>query len=139
MRDKNNHRNYDADDMEAELNDREAAYEAAIENDKIVFSAIPDAKPATRPKSDDAKILAMLKRTKLLPPDAALQSLTEMLDSDAPDHKTTRSNLLASLQSLPTTKSLEETYKYLAHNLTYHDKEAASNPTLFNYHVRVGA
>ena len=41
MRDKNNHRNYDADDMEAELNDREAAYEAAIENDKIVFPPSP--------------------------------------------------------------------------------------------------
>jgi len=127
------------DEMEAELNDREADYESAIDNDKLRFSEIPNAKPAIRPKSDDAKILAMLKRTKLLPPDAALQSLQEMLDSDAPDHKTSRANLLKQLQTLPTTKSLEETYKYLAHNLTYHDPEAASSPALFSFHIKAGA
>ena len=139
MRDKKARKSYEADEMEAELNDREVAYEAAIENDRIVFSAIPDAKPAIRPKADDAKILAMLQRTKLLPPNAALQALTEMLDSDAPDHKTSRANLLKELQSLPTTKSLEETYKHLAHNLTYHDEEAANHPSLFTFHVKAAA
>lgn len=136
MRDKQR-KDFASDEHEAELNDREMEYEKAIENDVIRFSAIPDAKPAIRPKSDDAKLLAMLKKTKLLPPNAELKALQDMLDRPQGDQ---RAKLLAELQSLPTTKQLQDTYRFMAYQLTFNDPDAASAPSLFTFHsAAVGA
>ena len=130
MRDKK--KSYEADDMEAELNDREQAREEQHAWDAIVFAAIPDQKPAMRPKEDDAKILGILKRTKLLPENAELTALQTMLDGK--EEKDKRAALLASLQALPTTRRLQESYKTLAYQFTFHDPEAAAAANLFAYH-----
>ena len=121
--------------FEGDLNDHEMSAQAQDEVDRIVWSTIPSTKPAKRPKEDDAKILALLKRTKLLPENAELAALQKMLDTDEPASKAGRAKLLTELQELPTSKPLQDSYQHLAYALTFNDEEAAASPSLFTYHA----
>ena len=133
MRDKQKH-DFAADDMEAELNDQTMQHEQQDAIDVVVWSKIPNTKPAKRPQEDDAKILAMLKRTKLLPPNAELLALQTMLDGA--DQKSQRAALLEKLQKMPTSRPLQESYRTLAYQLTFADEDAAGATSLYSFHAK---
>lgn len=137
MRDKKNHHSYEADDREAELY-TSMQNERADEALAVVWSKIPDQKPAKRPNADDEKTLAFLKKRNLMPSDAQLADLQRMLDDiEGTDHKAMRAKLLSELQSLPTTKDVHDSYEWLAYQLTFHEKEQP--PNLFHYHQQLQA
>jgi len=131
MRDKQKH-NFESDDREAELM-READHENADAELYKVWATIPNAKPAIRPKTDDAKMLSFLKAYKLMPHDSTLDGLRTVLDGDDGGR---RAKLLEDLKSLPTTQSVKDSYKWLAYSLTFKN-EGEPEPSLFNFHQTV--
>eukprot|EP00308_Calcidiscus_leptoporus_P013126 CAMPEP_0119354168 /NCGR_PEP_ID=MMETSP1334-20130426/3208_1 /TAXON_ID=127549 /ORGANISM="Calcidiscus leptoporus, Strain RCC1130" /LENGTH=214 /DNA_ID=CAMNT_0007367653 /DNA_START=23 /DNA_END=666 /DNA_ORIENTATION=- len=137
MRDKKNHRDYEADAHEGELltsMENEAA-DAAL---AIKWSMIPDQKPAKRPNADDAQALTFFKKRSLVPSDTELADLQRILDDiEGREHKATRARMLAELQALPTTKDVQNSYQYLAYQLTFH--EADPPASLFQYHQQLSA